>query len=439
MNLKKIKGIYKSLPNSLSFPLRYIPFEVFCGSIYRKTIKDIENYKELDDLKKECDFHRRVINYLNESISNTKFYKDFARSKKISRIENIEQYFTFPIVTKEQLSQDLDWFVDNRYNKKSYKVSTGGTTGKQTELLMSNDAFAKEWAFVNSFLSEMGVDINSRRLCLRGVDGIKNKDLIGYNNLYKEMLISPFRLSSELVALNQHTINAFQAKWIHGYPSSVCEFAKQINNTGLEIKTIEHVLLVSEAVYSEQLEAIKAAFNSKVLTFYGMSERVVFAPKINDIFQPCRFYGATEEVNGQLVSTGFINSATRLIRYETGDAADVVKDEYGFVKSISSLRGRWGKEYLLGFKNEKITMTALNTHDDILNSVRRYQFFQDQKGHAKLLLESETHLSQKQVKNITDVFQKKLGNALNLEGVLVDKIELTARGKHKFIVSKICT
>ena len=434
--LSLAKKIYTNLPSSISLPLLHVPFGFFCGPEYRR-------YLRLEEHAATCSLDERIhicnkllISYVNESIKNVDYYRTVASELGIDSISNIEQLKLFPVISKEDVQNNIELFTDKRFVRQRYLVSTGGTTGRQLSFYLSNKCYAREWAFVNSFLKSKGINENSRRLCLRGVSGIAENKLIGYNYLYKEILVSPFKLNMATLAQNIHLIKQFKPEFIHGYPSSVTEFAKLIIALGIQINSLKHILLVSEKVYPEQLEIITQAFGCEVITFYGMSERVIFAGKNSDGFYPNLSYGLTEEIDGELVGTGFINEATRLIRYRTGDEATVEKDDF-IVTRISDIVGRWGSDALIGKSGISITMTALNTHADVFRDVNRYQFVQYLKGDCELLVQSDALLSNTQLETIQRVFSAKVGDELDIQVRQVKNIELTSRGKHRFIVSHV--
>jgi phenylacetate-CoA ligase len=436
INLQRLKTFYKNLPDELTYPLLYLPFSFFCGKSYKREFKALQNSNALSSEQIELSRNQKLITYVNDSINHTKFYADIAKKLKIEQIVNVEQLLEFPLISKEHIQNELDLFLDDRYRNQRYKVTTGGTTGKQTALFLSNDCYGKEWAFVNSYLTANNVNVNAKRLCLRGVSGIKPSKLLGHNFLYKELLISPFRLNPESVAQSISTIKKFQPKFIHGYPSSVKELAAILEDSKETIDSIESILLVSERIYPEQLLQIKKTFNANILSFYGMTERVIFAPLVGDVYMPNQLYGITEEVNGELIGTGFSNTATRLIRYRTGDTAMVKKSGH-FVTKIEELTGRWGKEYLYGKTGVNITMTSLNTHCNALERVNKYQFYQTSIGSCELLLIVNSDFTNLDFKNVASAFQDKVGNELDINCKIVKDIPLTNRGKHQFIVVKL--
>lgn len=437
IDLAKTKTLYKQLPSPVLQPLTWLPFSLFCGKSYRAQLQDFSNYQQLSIEQKIEIRNKKLLQYANEAIQLTPFYQDIAKRLHISSISHIEQFFEFPVISKEHLSE-LDRFADQRFTKNRYLVTTGGTTGGQTRLYMSNDCYGREWAFVNDFLIRHGVNPDSKRLCLRGVEGIPPDKFTAYNPLYKEMLLSPFRLTHNRVSENIKKIRQFKPRWIHGYPSSVADFARILSQLGESLPSVSHVLLVSEKLYPDQEAQIRDVFGDGIITFYGLTERVVFAEQNQENFLPHPLYGATELIDGELVATGFLNQATRLLRYRTGDNAEAIT-ENGFITQINAITGRRGREFMLGKNGAHITMTALNVHSDLLNSVTRYQFHQTDKGKCTLKLQTDQGFKKEKISEILNMFQMKVGNELEIEGKIVDEIPLTSRGKHRFIISEICT
>jgi phenylacetate-CoA ligase len=438
ISLSKIKTIYHKTPQPIKNCLLRVPFGLFLGSAYREHLRHLKAFDSLTFDEKIVSSEAKLLNYVNDAIADTPFYIDFAKQKGWSKIESMDQFFELPLLTKEQLTEDLKWFTPNNV-KKSYTVTTGGTSGKQTELIMSNDAYKKEWAYKTLMLEKLGVNINAKRVCLRGVDFYGSNSSVRYNPLYKEIQVSPFKLNESEFENILSKVRSFDPKWIHGYPSSIYEFARLCKLQGIDNLKLNAALLVSEKLYSEQAELIESVLGTQLLSFYGMTERVIFAPQEeNGSFVPDLAYGYTEEREGQLIGTGYVNNATRLIRYCTGDEVAVDK-QAELVTKIISLKGRWGKEYLVGKNGTKITMTSLNVHSPELHFIKCYQFFQNENGKCqlKIVLSDRYTPSIAELDGVKSLFQRKVRDELYIALKIVDEIPLTKRGKHKFIESTL--
>jgi len=438
ISLSKIKDVYQRTPQPLKNILLNVPFGLFLGAVYRKHLRYLKAFDLLSLEEKIAASEVQLLTYVNDAIQDTPFYIDLAKKKGWRKVESMDQFFELPFITKEQLTEDLEWFTPTHV-KKNYTVTTGGTSGKQTELLMSNEAYKKEWAYKALMLEKSGVNINSKRVCLRGVDFYGNSSSIRYNPLYKEIQVSPFKLNENEFKHILSKVKGFKPKWIHGYPSSVYEFARLCKLQGIDNIKLNAALLVSEKLYPEQAELIASVFGTKLLSFYGMTERVIFAPQEESgNFVPELSYGYTEERDGQLIGTGYVNNATRLIRYCTGDEVTVVK-QGELVTDITSLKGRWGKEYLVGKNGTKITMTSLNVHSEELHFIKCYQFYQSESGKCQLKVVLSEHYSPTvaELNEVKAVFQQKVRDELHIELKVVNEILLTKRGKHKFIESTL--
>ena len=438
ISLSTIKNAYEKVPQPIKNVLLYVPFSAFLGKTYRNELNRIRRGAQLSSEEQVAQARVRLLSHMNKAISDTPYYRQFAKKKGWTSITSLEQFYEFPVVQKQQVTDDLHWFVPETPIKR-YVVTTGGTTGRQAKLYMSNEAYRREWAYLASLLQGRGIDIDSRRICLRGVDFKGLEEPFRYNPLYKELQVSPFKLTEKTIDRVLEEVRRYRPTWIHGYPSSTSEFARLCRKRDVSDLSLKHVLLVSEKAYPEQEKVIVDTFGAKIVTFYGMTERVIFAARNGGTeFIPNHMYGFTEEVDGELVGTGYINAATRLIRYATGDQA-IVEKEGGLVTKIERIVGRSSSEHLVSLNGARVTMTSLNIHSQELNDVRKYQFYQDTPGVCELrvVLSADTGKPEAVLKGVERVYAGKLGDEMRLNVVQVDDIPLTARGKHRFIVSDL--
>ncbi|MBA7709897.1 hypothetical protein ES703_118823 [subsurface metagenome] len=85
---------------------------------------------------------------------------------------------------------------------------------------------------------------------------------------------------------------------------------------------------------------------------------------------------------GGIVSTGFTNYATPLIRYKIGDFVRYKDSKCSCGRQlplIKSIEGR-EQELIVTGKGNLISMTAINMHSGVFDNVKQFQFYQDTPG-----------------------------------------------------------
>ncbi len=144
---------------------------------------------------------------------------------------------------------------------------------------------------------------------------------------------------------------------------------------------------------------------------------------------------------GEIVGTGFINTVTPFIRYRTGDFATWVGERCnacGRAHSIiDDIQGHRVQEHLVASDGSEISWTALNMHDDTFDCVRQFQFVQEQPGVATLRLAPSAGFDESIRARIIQNLGRKFAARLTFEIVIVESIELSARGKAIYVDQRI--
>ena len=95
------------------------------------------------------------------------------------------------------------------------------------------------------------------------------------------------------------------------------------------------------------------------------------------------------------------------------------------------------QEFIFSGTGRKISLTAINMHDDIFDDLYSVQFFQEKPGkiHMRYIAGPKFHPAR--LSKIEAGLRRKLGDDFELVFEDVPEVERTARGKHKWLVSKI--
>lgn len=425
MKISNIKKLNEKIPDWMKLPFgRIIRHQLIHNKVFE------EQYKRLD--VSESASYEEVLNSLKQCLTyayvHTLYYHALFDSIDFNPYEfnDLTQMKSIPILTKEILQKEYQNIaVDNICN--FYEVTTGGTNGKPTKVLMDKNSIYKEWAFVYHYWSKYGYDYKSSRLAtLRGVDfnGKEHK----YNPLYNEIRLNPFLLSDKTIADYVKKIKAFKAEFLYGYPSSVYNFCRLCLKHKIDIeKNFKAVFLISENLYQYQEDVITQATKAPIAMFYGHSERAVFAEKRQNtgyIFND--HYGYTElSCDNGIIATGFVNSKMPLIRYAVDDTARQLED------NTYQIIGHHSAEVLYGENGTQISMAAVNFHDNSFEGVEAYQFVQNIIGKCELHIVSNSEID---ILLLSKVVQNKLGESIKCEVMKTKDIKYTSRGKYKMVI-----
>lgn len=447
LNLNQLKSLYTNSPLWMKKLYASIPYEIRNGSDYRKwknfLIQEI-NTEEYELLKL-----KETVAY---AYQNTAYYKKLFDELQVSPFE-INAYSDLeklPYIDKDIVRENFGDFVVGTFPKnKTFYVTTGGTSGSPMKFLQSNNVWKKELAFIMNFFGQYGYKPSMIKASFRGgeFDGLPLHRYWKYNPVHNEIHFSPFHISDTTIKDYVRDLNKHKVEFFHAYPSSLLLLIEHMKNNSLQLDyEVKAIFLISESFSIEDIKNIQSFFDCDVSSFYGHSERLIFAPSYADdlsSYKVERRYGYFELVDthgnkitenqyrGEIVGTGFDNLVMPLIRYKTNDFTEFINfDE----RIISLIEGRWLQEYLDGRDGVKLYLTALNMHSDIFKNVIKYQWIQSRPGVADLTLITNNVFSDIDKKQISVAINKKAGHTLSVKIKIVESIILTQRGKFKNIV-----
>ena len=447
MNLNFLKEIYDNSPLFIKRIYSKMPIGVRHSRDYKACIS-ILNTPPIDIEKFQFEKLKSTLIFAYE---NTQYYEELFNEIQFNpyKFRNIEEFSVVPVLSKDIVKKNFDKLLIKSFDKsKNFYVTTGGTTGQQSKFWQSNNVWKKEMAYVHYYWGKYNYTHKQLKASFRG--GEFPNSYWKYNPIQNEIHFSPFHINTETIDVYVNKLNDLKPLFFHGYPSSILSL---IDNMNLKSKKLDYhlscIFLVSENYTKDQIKKIKDFFKCDIFTFYGHSERLVFAPSIDKdltLYKPDSFYGFFElvdnknetitanNISGEIIGTSFDNYAMPLIRYKTGDKTSFADIDNNIINCIE---GRWKQEYLEGINGQKITLTALNLHSDVLKNVLNYQFYQKKAGDAVLFIKINSSFSEFDKKKILVALNRKAGHVINFSIKIVDEFKLTERGKFKLLINKI--
>jgi len=435
MDFNKIKKINEKCPQFVK--AAFAPFirgKLIKNKAFIETFNEIEEFNKLTENEKEQLQFKKLKETLIYCYNYIEYYKELFDKVKFNpyEIKSFEDIKAIPYLTKEIVLEKKSKLL-SKENINYYLAHTGGSSGKPLTLYLDRDSIYKERAYVYNYWSKFGYDVKtSKMITFRGLE-FEGK-IYKLNPIYNEIVMSPFKLNESTFNEYLRIIRKFKPDFICGYPSAIMNFCRLLEKSK-ESLTFKSIFFISENCSIEEKKYIENVLKGKSTSFYGHSERAVFAERYDKTYVFNKLYGYTElipleENKYRIVCTGFINKKMPLVRYMTDDIAYIHEGNIDII-------GHWDKEMLIGKNDERISIASINFHSDEFKKIKQYQFEQFEKGRTILKIIKEEDIDQKDILMMNRVLEKKLKDILEIEIKIVDNIPLSNRGKIKKILQHL--
>jgi phenylacetate-CoA ligase len=451
------RKFYERLPSVVKQSVRMIPFSWLAGKKYREVWARGNNLDHADRAAVLSYQERLLGDVLLFAVSEVPAYRSLA--SVVDRFKPFEALKAFPLLDKNTVQENQDLYLPKSFNKiPHYETTTGGTSGNQLKIYLDDASQAMEMAYMHRQWQRVGYKTRDRKATFRGVPFPNLGDGVfwQHNPIYNELQFSPFHMSDSALPFYIEQIIRFKPSFFHGYPSAIDLLAEYVLRSDLQSKmpSLKAVLLGSEGCSTTQRERIQKAFNTRVFTWYGHSERTILAGECqcSNAYHHIPDYGVLEIIDanghacaegekGELVGTGLFNFSIPLIRYRTDDYATKLSSYCECCgrswDRFSNVDGRRKQDMIYGRNGSKFSVAAINMHGKIFDHVKRFQYHQTEPGTCILKIVPAPTFEQDMLVQIESAYRQKVGDELDLEIIIVEDIPLTARGKLKMLVSSL--
>jgi len=432
-----------------TYPLKY-------GRHFREHMARLAEHERLSNDELEGIQLRALKALLGHAAARVPYYRALFREQGFDpeRVRGLADLERVPLLTKDAVRRNAsDLLSEGEEPARLVCIHTSGTTGTPLDLYQSRALFQKEYAFWWFHRSWAGVRRGCRTATLAGHPVVPaEQDRVPFwvrNRLENQMLFSSYHMSPGNLEHYCCALERFRPELVHGYPSSIYLVALRLNDDGVRTVRPRAVFTSSETLLEHQRAEIERAFGCKAYSYYGNAERAGYigecergsfhvmaehsiAEFLNDDGAPVR---PGEE--GVLVCTNVDNLAMPLIRYVTGDVA---------VPLPAGERcpcGRGGRlvRSLVG-RVEDYVVTPDGAHvgrlDHILKGVRHVreaQVYQPAVDRVVLKVSRDEGYSEADERTLLANTRERLGTSMDIAFEYVDRVERTAGGKFRFVVS----
>lgn len=325
--------------------------------------------------------NNKLNSFLLEASQNVPFYKNYF---EINKDRNPLNLIDYPIISKKDISHNLDSFINQKYNKENLILKkTSGSTGIPLEVYKSSNDLLTQLKVLWKFRSrEFKIEPSAKYLVFNlsrySFDSIDQR----YKHVNNILTINITCISVKEFEELSKVIFHFQPEFIMGTPTSVCDLIYVYEKYNKHIpKSIRYVELMSEPLFPFQRHMILQAFNCPISNHYGCTEVMGIAQQKNGSNELSIFEEnvVLENIEEKIIITGINSIAMPFIRYDIGDIGIINQKR----QSLELKAGRSNDLIFLDEINREHSATLCKIIDNVnskVNQITRFKFYQKKIG-----------------------------------------------------------
>jgi phenylacetate-CoA ligase len=400
---------------------------------------------------------REVRALLEHAWANVPYYRNNLGAEP-GDIRDWRDFRRLPTLSKQDLQEHGEELLARNISPpgRGY-TTTGGSTGVPVGFYYDvPDSVVAETAFIALQWARIGYRQGERSAVLRGIP-VADGRFWELEPFSAQLRISSYHLAPEQIPAVLDRLRRFSPRYLQVYPSSASLLAGWMLEHGEPpVKSVRAVLCGSENVYDWQREQFASAFDCRVFSWYGLSERVCLAAECEHdrALHIWPQYSVTELVDddgqvidapdrlGEIVGTGLTCRSMPLIRYRTADAASYLE---GPCPACGRPYRRFGRiegrihEFIVSANGRPVSMTAINMHTSVFDNVAAFRFYQDTPGRVSLRVVPKPSFDRaRDEATIRAELGPKLAPDIELTAIEeVEDLPVSPRGKQHFLEQRL--
>jgi phenylacetate-CoA ligase len=448
--------LYSTLARNVIYPI----YQIYTR---KDTLRHLEEFEKtqwlsVDEIKKIQ--WKKLKNLLEYAHANIPFYHRIFKTLNMTPkdISTPDDFRKLPLLSKEDIRNNINDMLSLNYKKSDLiPNSTGGSTGVNLNFFSDKKRSGYVSAIVLRSGCWAGLEIGDKNAFLWGSpfdislqDNLKNKI---YDKLFRTLFLSSYNLSEENMLVYAKKLLQYKPKVIVGYPSPLYHFARFLEENGIRDINPKSIISSAEVLYDYQKELIESVFQCKVFNRYGCREFSTIAQECSEhsgmhinsehVYLEC-LKGDGEPVSpeerGELVITDLDNYGMPFIRYRIGDIGVLSDRKCNCGRGLPIIEKVEGRTFdmIVGTNGRAVGGTfwtlLLRT---AIEGIKQFQVVQETMSEINIKVVPEETFEEGQRDILIKRIREYLGEDMNINFQMVDKIPLTKSGKYRFVISKV--
>ncbi|SDT97064.1 phenylacetate--CoA ligase family protein [Desulfobacula phenolica] len=447
--------MYNKIVKHLIFPLH----EKILGRDTFKFLDQLSKEQYLPEKEIKALQFRKLKELLMHSQKNIPFYAErfAAAGFDPEKMKCIEEIKVLPLLSKEEIRQNLEDMKWNDSPGGLHRYNTGGSSGKPLVFYFDRRRQAYDAAARALTHQWWDVDVGDKELYLWGspLEITKQDKLKDFRDkITNDLLISAFEISEQQIPDMVRKIKKFKPKCVFGYPSTIALFCKMAGKKGYDLANegIKVVFSTAEVLYDGQRKSIGLYFGGvPVVDCYGSREggfvcqeckegkyHVVDSNYIIEYLKDGKDVGPGED--GEVVLTHLDAWGMPFVRYRTGDVAQPGESGCACGRTwsiVQNIQGRTTDFVVTPDGRWQHALSVIYVVRDI-EGVDEFKILQHSVDDIEVLLKIHDNLYPGDgEQRIVTGFKKRMGDSVDVRVTLTDSIPRDASGKYRYVVSKV--
>jgi phenylacetate-CoA ligase len=395
---------------------------------------------------------RRLRSFLEHCFENSSFYRRMFEEAGIAAgdIRGLDDMARLPILTKTRARENLDRLAaTGGPPHRKQMVHTSGTTGGGLQFATTLNATQEQWAVWWRFRRWHGIERGTWCGQFAGHTIVpvsqQRAPFWRHNRPGRQIIFSGYHMSPQNLHAYVDELRRRRPPWLHGYPSLLSLLAAHVleaeSDLGYQIKWIT---TGAENLLPHQSDVIERAFGVRPVQHYGMAEAVANISEcdrgsmhVDEDFAAVEFVRQESGMH-TVVGTNFTNPLTPFVRYEVEDFVTI---DPGATcgcgrpgRVVTRIDGRLEDYVVLA------DGTRIGRMDHIFKDmvrVREAQIRQSRAGAITIHVVRMPDYTEADERSLIDETRKRVGDRTDVRVEYVDRLERSAIGKLRLVVSEI--
>lgn len=430
-------------------------------------LRELRDWQWLDHQQAHNLQQRLLQSILLHAYHHTPYYKTLLDSAGVvtsSGNVDLSRMSHIPTLDKSVIRESLNSLVsDDLSSRLSYDNTSGGSTGEPVRFKQDKDYHDWSMAVKMLFDEWTGYQPGSSRVSLWG----SMRDILAGGEtarvrmgrwLRNDLYLNTFNMPPERMKDYAKVINQRKPVQITAYVDSLHEFARFVEQEGLEIWSPKAILSAAGVLHPHVRETIERVFRCPVFNRYGSREvgdiacecvghnglHISLPTQYVEIIRPDGSPTAPGEI-GEVLVTSLVNYAMPIIRFRVGDMA-------AWSTSKCSCGRHWPTlEQIAG----RVTDTFISSDGNEIHGqyfaflfyfqdwTRKFQIIQEQLDYIRILIVPKDTVRDPhrtysdKLAEIAAKMRVVMGEGCRVEFEFVQDIESSASGKYRYTISKV--